>query len=604
MGKAGALEEAIGRFDLIRRFPVVMLLDADTRVEPGYFTAALPMFDHPQVVAVAGCVRTARDRRMTLGGKVLVGHRTRIYAVGQRALKFGQTWLRSNATPIVPGFASLYRTDVLPRMEMNPPGLVIEDFNMTFEVYQKGLGKVGFTLRAVAVTQDPDNLRDYVRQTKRWAIGLWQTVRRHPPRANLFTAMLTLLLIELITSSLLFFLLPLALIVLAVPDLAGDALSWPGFGEVHTLVAAHVTLTAVLFGVVLPDYLLTCAVAILERQPRLLLLGVFFPFLRMLDACIGLYAIPAAWLSRSSGRWKSPARRAVGPAAPWRRRRRVRVRRARSGRRGPAGTAARRTRPAGAARANTLYPRHGWRRRVMYLGEDRPAATVHSELMDPVRILLVDDHLMVTEALASRLSAAMDLWVAGRCTTADPNLLEIVRGLRPDVITIEVEPLGAAVGEVLSGLVAARPEAKVVVLSADHDIAHGVEAARAGISAWVAKEQGAAELETVIRGVCQGYSWFPPDMLGAILAELRADIGRAREHEDVLDMLSPRERDVLLSMMDGKRGRQIAEDLLISADTVRTHTRNIFAKLDVHSRLEAVRVARAAGLRAPERADG
>ncbi len=314
VGKAGALEEAIGRFGLIRRFPVVMLLDADTRVEPGYFAAALPMFDHPQVVAVAGCVRTARDRRMTLGGKVLVGHRTRIYAVGQRALKFGQTWLRSNATPIVPGFASLYRTDVLPQMEMNPPGLVIEDFNMTFEVYQKGLGKVGFTLRAVAVTQDPDNLRDYVRQTKRWAVGLWQTVRRHPPRANLFTAMLTLLLIELITSSLLFFLLPLALIVLAVPDLAGDALSWPGFGELHTLVAAHVTLTAVLFGVVLPDYLLTCAVAILERQPRLLLLGVFFPFLRMLDACIGLYAIPAAWLSRSSGRWKSPARRAVEPA--------------------------------------------------------------------------------------------------------------------------------------------------------------------------------------------------------------------------------------------------------------------------------------------------
>jgi hypothetical protein len=69
----------------------------------------------------------------------------------------------------------------------------------------------------------------------------------------------------------------------------------------------------VLFGVVLPDYLLTCAVAILERQPRLLLLGLFFPFMRMLDAGIGLYAIPAAWLSRSSGRWKSPARRAVGP---------------------------------------------------------------------------------------------------------------------------------------------------------------------------------------------------------------------------------------------------------------------------------------------------
>ena len=233
----------------------------------------------------------------------------------------------------------------------------------------------------------------------------------------------------------------------------------------------------------------------------------------------------------------------------------------------------------------------------MYRDEDAATVTANRELMDPLRILLVDDHLMVTEALASRLSAALDLWVAGRCTTADPNLIDIVRGLRPDVITIEVEPLGSAAGQILQDVLAARPEAKVVVLSADHNIGHAVAAARAGVSAWVAKEQGAGELETVIRGVCRGYSWFPPDMLGAILRELRTDVSRAREHDDLLELLSPRERDVLLCMMDGKRGRQIAHDLMISTDTVRTHTRNIFAKLDVHSRLEAVRVARAAGLR-------
>jgi poly-beta-1,6-N-acetyl-D-glucosamine synthase len=315
LGKAGALEEAIGRFGLIERFPVVMLLDADTRVQPGYFDAGLPMFDNPRVVAVAGCVRTARDRKLTFGGNALVGHRTRIYAIGQRALKFGQTWRYSNATPIVPGFASMYRTSVLPRMELNPPGLVIEDFNMTFEVYQKRLGQVGFTMRAVAVTQDPDNLHDYVRQTKRWAVGLWQTVRRHPPRANLFTGMLALLLLELITSSLLFFVLPLALIVLAVPALVGGAASWPGFADVYAVVAAHVTLAAVVFGVLIPDYVLTCVVAVLERQPRLLLVGVVFPFLRILDAAIGLYAVPAAWLSVSNGRWTSPARRALGGGA-------------------------------------------------------------------------------------------------------------------------------------------------------------------------------------------------------------------------------------------------------------------------------------------------
>ena len=230
---------------------------------------------------------------------------------------------------------------------------------------------------------------------------------------------------------------------------------------------------------------------------------------------------------------------------------------------------------------------------VMHLDEDMAAVTAHSGHVDILRLLLVDDHLMVTEALASRLSTAPDLWVAGRCATLDPNLIDIVRGLRPDVITIEAEPFGSDVGEVLRQLVAARPSAGIIVLSADRDVAHAVEAARAGVAAWVAKEQGAAELETVIRGVGRGHSWFPPDMLGEILRELRADVSRASDHTDPLDVLSPRERDVLLSMMDGKRGSQIAADLRISTDTVRTHTRNIFAKLDVHSRLEAVSMAHA-----------
>jgi len=268
---------------------------------------------------VAGCVRTARGRKLTFTGNVLVGHRQRIYAIGQRLLKFGQTWLRTNATHIVPGFASMYRTDVLSSIEMNPPGLVIEDFNMTFEVYQKRLGKVGFTLSAVAVTQDPDNLRDYIKQTKRWAVGLWQTVKRHPPRANLFTAMLALLLLELVTSSLAFLAFPLVVAVLLIPDMAGGALSWPWFAHLYTLVAAHLTLSAVVFGVLIPDFALTCLAALVERQPRLLLLAAFFPLLRLVDAVIGLTAIPVAWLPRSSGRWQSPARRAVttdGDARP------------------------------------------------------------------------------------------------------------------------------------------------------------------------------------------------------------------------------------------------------------------------------------------------
>jgi two-component system, NarL family, response regulator LiaR len=215
--------------------------------------------------------------------------------------------------------------------------------------------------------------------------------------------------------------------------------------------------------------------------------------------------------------------------------------------------------------------------------------------MSPIRLLLADDHLMITEALASRLSAAADIWVAGRCAATDPNLPAIITGVRPDVIAIETQPFGATIGAALERVAAVRPEARVVVLSADRNVAHAVAAARAGAVAWVAKEQDASAFESVVRGVVRGCSWFPPDMLGEILRELRAEATRMHGG-NALQALSSREREVLRVMMTGRQGKQIATELDISPDTVRTHTQNIYAKLDVHSRLEAVSVARSAGL--------
>ncbi len=224
----------------------------------------------------------------------------------------------------------------------------------------------------------------------------------------------------------------------------------------------------------------------------------------------------------------------------------------------------------------------------------------HASAMTPIRLMLADDHFMITEALASRL-ASPDIWVAARCAATDPNLFAIVKGVRPDVVAIEAESFGAGVGDLVERLIADSPQVRVVILSGDRNVAHAVSAARAGAAAWVAKEQDADEFESVVRGVCLGYSWFPPEMLGEILRSLR--VGADRGGSD-LHALSSREIDVLRAMMTGSQGRQIAAALHISADTVRTHTQNIYAKLDVHSRVEAVSVARAAGLEPPERVLG
>lgn len=234
--------------------------------------------------------------------------------------------------------------------------------------------------------------------------------------------------------------------------------------------------------------------------------------------------------------------------------------------------------------------------------EDNLVVSMHSYRVSlqakVLRLMLVDDHQMLTEALAARLSVSSDLWVVGRCETGDPFLAKTVSKLRPDVITVDVETAGSATGELLERLGTAWPSARIVVVTAGHNAARAVDAARAGAAAWVPKECSVEELTAVLRGVCRGYSWYPPEVLGLVLSELRDDVRKARDRSGPLDVLSERERDVLTGMVEGKRGGQIAEELLISAQTVRTHTRSILAKLRVHSQLEAVSVARAAGLRA------
>ncbi len=317
VGKAGALQHAIEEFDLVPRFKAVLFLDADTRLDPGYFEAALPVFDDPEIAAVAGCAYTdRRGRRTGLLGGLLLAHRSRVYSLTQRLLKYGQTGRLVNATPIVPGFASLYRTRVLPEIDMNPPGLVIEDFNMTFEIYRKQLGRVGFSLDAKAYTQDPVRLGDYVRQLKRWALGLWQTARRHGARARAVSLTAFLLLTELMSASLFLLFLPVLVAAMAVDSLSPGLLNSPRAEFTHDLIAGDVTWTMLLVTVFIADYLLSVLASLMERDWRYLVYGLGFVPMRIIDAGIAFVSFIRLWTERSTGRWTSPDRRAATSEEP------------------------------------------------------------------------------------------------------------------------------------------------------------------------------------------------------------------------------------------------------------------------------------------------
>jgi poly-beta-1,6-N-acetyl-D-glucosamine synthase len=312
-GKAGGIEAALQEFDIRRRFAALLIVDADTELDEHYLARGLPLLDQPGFVAVAGYAKAGwRPHELTPLGRFLVAYRSRLYVVMQW-LKYGQTWRWTNVTAIVPGFASMYRTSVLGRMDLNPPGLIIEDFNMTFELHRKQLGKIAFQSDVYATTQDPDNFRDYYRQVSRWHLGFWQTFRRHGLWASGFSVALALFIIEILVASAGIVVLVGALVLLApvvVVDETMRALGWAAAFD-GALGFSLVLAGGVLFLAAL-DYLLTCVTAIALRRPSLLLYGLGFLALRVVDAILILRAVPQAWSASSDGRWTSPTRR---PAA-------------------------------------------------------------------------------------------------------------------------------------------------------------------------------------------------------------------------------------------------------------------------------------------------
>lgn len=213
------------------------------------------------------------------------------------------------------------------------------------------------------------------------------------------------------------------------------------------------------------------------------------------------------------------------------------------------------------------------------------------------RTVVVDDHRMFTEALAVSLSDEDDIRVVATFASTDPGLVAAVRAARPHVLVVDIEPFPAPEGGAFIGeLTRHDADLRVVVLTAAREAGRVVEAARAGTHAWLSKEEPTTELLATIRAVCAGHARYPTEHLGTVLRELVGEL-RLAGGDDLgpLAVLSGQERRILAGMVDGERGPEIAARLHLSVGTVRTHTQNIFTKLGVHSRLEAVSIVRRTG---------
>ncbi len=296
-GKAKALVYIMSEYRLFKSYKAILINDADTVVDSNFIISVLQYFRDENVVAVSPHGRT-RWARKKLSELFLIAYRARLWKVVQLGLRYGQTWKAMNVSYIIPGAFSIYRTSVLEQLEIDAPGLIIEDFSMTFEIQKKKLGKIIYSPKIFATHEDPYSLDDYIKQQRRWNVGFWQTVKRHGIWPSFFWLSTGLYLLELTFYTLFVLLLPLIVSLFILN----------GFQPVFMPVFGEITILDFVIGVFLIDYVVTIVVAILERKPIMLLLGLGFIFLRFIDAIIFVISVPEAFFKQSSGRWISPKR--------------------------------------------------------------------------------------------------------------------------------------------------------------------------------------------------------------------------------------------------------------------------------------------------------
>jgi len=204
-----------------------------------------------------------------------------------------------------------------------------------------------------------------------------------------------------------------------------------------------------------------------------------------------------------------------------------------------------------------------------------------------IRVLVVDDHLMFAELLTSTLGACSDITVAGIARDGDAALRALSE-TPPDVVVLDYRLPGDDGVTVATRIRRASPDTKIVMLTGHDDDGLLRAALAAGCSGFIAKDRAATELIDAVRTVHSGRA--------AVDVAAAARLAQGRPRVSGPAALTPRELEVLELLAGGASTREIADRLFISLNTARNHVQRLIAKLGAHSRLEAVAIARRAGL--------
>mgnify|MGYP000853864783 FL=1 len=217
--------------------------------------------------------------------------------------------------------------------------------------------------------------------------------------------------------------------------------------------------------------------------------------------------------------------------------------------------------------------------------------------MARARIVVVDDHELFRESLATLLSMEQDLEVVGRAGNGE-EAVEVVAATQPDLVLMDIHMPIASGLEATERIRTRYPATRVLILSISQDEDDLLEALRAGASGYVQKDSAKSVFLRSVRQVLADEAALSARQTASVLAALRRTAEPAEQppaaqgEADVID----REQAVMALMVQGESNEEISQTLSVSLYTVKSHVRSILAKLNVENRREAAKVAVQRGL--------
>jgi|SRR5579884_3129148 DNA-binding NarL/FixJ family response regulator len=213
---------------------------------------------------------------------------------------------------------------------------------------------------------------------------------------------------------------------------------------------------------------------------------------------------------------------------------------------------------------------------------------------DPIRVVVIDDHQVVREGLRAMLDGLPQVAIVGEAEGAAAGLAAVAR-LQPEVVLLDLRLQGGSGLEVCRTIVDRHPQTKVVFLTVYDDEQYVFEAFRAGASGYLLKKAAPEDIVRFLEAVRRGEVVVDPSLGGQMA--MRAAAARRGELWPGAELgLTRREGEVLACLVRGLSNHEIAEALVISPETAKTHVRAIFRKLGVRDRAQAVALALRSGL--------